>query len=127
MPRPAVLALAALLLVGACGSDTPSPEESLPAPTLEPTPTESATIVDVEVQEGEVVGGMKRVEVPLDDLVRLNVRSDVADEVHVHGYDEREDVPAGGGVTISFEADIPGVFVVELEERSLHLVELEGR
>ena len=127
MRRYAVLALAALLLLGACGSDEPPPQESLPAPTLEPTPTESATVVDVEVQDGEVIGGMKRVEVPLNDIVRLNVRSDVADEVHVHGYDQKQDVPAGGGVTISFEADIPGVFVVELEERSLHLVELEVR
>ena len=46
----------------------------------------------------------------------LVVKSDVADEVHLHGYDISRDVPAGGTVRISFTATLPGRFEVELEE-----------
>jgi hypothetical protein len=67
------------------------------------------------------------VKIDLGDEVVLVVRSDVADEVHVHGYDERADVKAGGAVRIAFTADAPGLFIAELEERKLKLVELEVR
>ena len=43
--------------------------------------------------------------------------SDVADEIHVHGYDLKKDVPAGGSVRFSFPASIEGVFEIELEGR----------
>lgn len=123
----ALIAAAILVAAGACGSDpSPSPEPEQTA-TLEPTPTKAATSIDVEVRDGEVVGGMERVKVPLDNEVRLSVRSDVADEVHVHGFDKKEDIPKGGGVLITFDADVPGVFVVELEQLGLHIVELEVR
>ena len=52
------------------------------------------------------------------------VRSDVADEVHIHGYDLTQDVPAGGSVRFSFAADIEGVFEIELEERKEQIAEL---
>ena len=59
--------------------------------------------------------------------MRLVVTSDVADEVHVHGYDEKAAVPANGTVELSFTADIPGVFEVELEQRGRRLLTLEVR
>ena len=37
--------------------------------------------------------------------VRFRVRSDVADHVHVHGYDLMKDVEPGKTVTFSFPAD----------------------
>ncbi len=49
--------------------------------------------------------------------MRFRVESDVADEIHVHGYDLKKDVPAGGSVSFSFPASIEGVFEVELEGR----------
>ncbi len=117
----------ALLALTACGGDDPErTPEPTGAPTSEPTPSVAETTIDVEVTDGEVVGGMKRVEVALGNEVRLQVRSDVADEVHVHGYDIKADIAAGGGVNVPvFIADVPGVFVVELEQRQLHILELE--
>lgn len=56
-----------------------------------------------------------RVEVSKGERVRFVVRSDVADEVHLHGYDIAKDVAAGGQVTFSFTADITGIFEIELE------------
>jgi hypothetical protein len=59
--------------------------------------------------------------------VRLRVVSDVADEIHLHGYDLKKDVPAGGSVTFSFTADIEGVFEVELEGRGEQIAQLTVR
>jgi hypothetical protein len=53
------------------------------------------------------------------------VTSDVADEIHVHGYDLSTDVEAGGTAEVKFVADVPGIFEVELEEAVIPLVELE--
>lgn len=36
--------------------------------------------------------------------------SAVADEVHLHGHDEKVDVPANGTATLTFTATIPGIF-----------------
>jgi hypothetical protein len=56
--------------------------------------------------------------------VRFTVSSDVADEIHVHGYDLKRDVPAGGSVTFKFPARIDGVFEIELEGRKQQIAEL---
>jgi hypothetical protein len=45
------------------------------------------------------------------------VRSDTADEIHVHGYDLHKDARRGGSVSFDFPATIAGAFVVELESR----------
>lgn len=54
----------------------------------------------------------------------LIVSADVADEVHVHGYDLMADVAPGSPARISFEASVPGRFEVELESRALQIAEL---
>ena len=38
------------------------------------------------------------------------------DELHVHGYDIEEELPAGKQATIDFTADQTGVFEVETHE-----------
>jgi len=50
---------------------------------------------------------------------------EVADEVHVHGYDMTVDVTPGAEETLEFPADIPGIFEVELEDAGTLLFELE--
>ena len=44
------------------------------------------------------------------------MQADVADEVHVHGYDLMADVSPGRAAVIAFRADAAGVFEVELED-----------
>ena len=58
------------------------------------------------------------------DTIRFRVRSDVADEVHVHGYDVMKDVEPGETVTFSFPADITGIFEIELESRGEQIAQL---
>ena len=55
------------------------------------------------------------------------VESDVADHVHLHGYDVSQDVAAGGKVEFDVPATIEGVFEVELEDRVVPLAEITVR
>jgi heme/copper-type cytochrome/quinol oxidase subunit 2 len=55
------------------------------------------------------------------------VKSELADEVHLHGYDLSADVAPGQPATIRFKATAPGLFEAELESRSLPIAELEVR
>jgi len=76
---------------------------------------------------GVVQGGVSRVPIHVGSSVALVVSSDVGDEVHLHGYDRKVDVPAGGRATLEFVADQAGVFEAELESRGIQLVQLEVR
>lgn len=100
--------------------DATTTEAASPAPT----PSATSSAVEVRVVDGRVEGP-RRVTVALGEPVMLRVTSDVADEIHVHGYDITDEVEAGGTTTIQFTANIPGVFEDELEGRHLRLVELE--
>jgi major membrane immunogen (membrane-anchored lipoprotein) len=124
------LGLTAVLLT-ACAESDPS-TVSLPTatPTASPSPVSTLPsgvdqLVEVTVRNGQVVGGAERVKVKLKSVVRLVVTSDVADEIHLHGYDETADITAGGTATLTFTASIPGVFEVELESAELVLARFQ--
>ena len=102
-------------------SDSPSPAASTPSPDR---PEETAAAISVVVRNGAVTGVDGVEEIPLGEEVQITVRSDVDDQVHVHGYDEQVRVKAGKPAVLSFSADIPGVFEVELEDAGLTLFEL---
>jgi hypothetical protein len=78
----------------------------------------------VVIRGGEPVGGIEELEYEAGDQIRFEVSSDVADEVHVHGYDLMQDVVAGGTVSFDFQAEIEGIFEVELEGRREQIAEL---
>jgi hypothetical protein len=80
--------------------------------------------VRIVVRGAKPVGGIKKITVQKGDRVRFTVTSDVADEVHVHGYDFMKDVPAGGTVRFDFPARIDGSFEVELEQRAEQIASL---
>jgi len=61
---------------------------------------------------------------PTGDRVSFVVKSDVSDEIHVHGYDFHKNVKAGGNVSLSFPAKIDGEFVIELESRGEQIASL---
>jgi hypothetical protein len=78
----------------------------------------------ITVRGGKPVGGVQQLTYTKGDQVRFRIDSDVADEIHVHGYDFHKQVPAGGSVTFAFPAKIDGLFVVELEGRKQQIAEL---
>lgn len=83
------------------------------------------TIPTIVVRGGEPVGGVAELSFDAGDVVRFKVTSDVADELHLHGYDISKPVAAGGSATFEFPAEIEGIFELELEERAVPLAELQ--
>lgn len=78
----------------------------------------------IAIENGEPVGGVREMEFEAGEEIAFRVESDVAEEVHVHGYDLSQDVAAGGSVEFRFPADIEGIFEVELEELGEQIAEL---
>jgi hypothetical protein len=73
---------------------------------------------------GTTISGGGRKTVKLGQTVRIQVVADVTDEVHLHGYDKKVNVSKGLPGTLTFAADVPGIFPVELESRGLKLMDL---
>jgi hypothetical protein len=117
--------------------DTTTTEETTTedAETEETTTEEAPTTTEAEnpdapqrivivVRDGQPVGGVKRPEIDEGKQVVLVVRSDVADHMHLHGYDLLADVAPRQPGRIQFRADIPGRFDLELEDRAVLIAEL---
>jgi uncharacterized lipoprotein YajG len=135
MRAPALALLAGALLLAGCGGGSKSSSQTTTAATTAPVRTVTAqpvtrpaepkaTVITIRIKDGKPVGGITRVTVKKQQRVELVVHSDVADEVHVHGYDLHQDVEAGGTARIGFPATIQGVFEAELENRKLQILEL---
>ena len=103
----------------------PATTEPPPATTAKAAPT--AVRLAYRIEGGRPVGGIARDSVEVGRTVVIRVTSDVADHVHVHGYDLMADVAPGAPATIRFEADAPGRFEVELEDAGVQIAELEVR
>jgi hypothetical protein len=88
------------------------------------TGNSSAQIPTIVVKGGKPVGGIRELDYTKGDEVRFRVRSDVSDEVHVHGYDFMKDVAPGHPVSFDFPANLEGVFEAELESRKEQIIEL---
>jgi major membrane immunogen (membrane-anchored lipoprotein) len=128
----AALAVMALTVaLSACGgskSTETTTETTQSTSTTETTTTTEAVptkTIAITYKDGKVVGGLAHQTVDKDTKVTLLVRSDVADEVHLHGYDKHVDVTPGTPAKLTFVASIPGRFVVELESRGLQISDLE--
>ncbi len=103
-------------------TDNPSPNPS----DEEPAP--SPVVVEIRVRGGQVSTETDRVPVAVGDTVRMIVRSDVADEIHVHGIEEVLQVEPGQRAVLEFlvpEGTAPGLYEVETHDSALLLLQLE--
>lgn len=91
--------------------------------TLRAPTTTGAASLYVEFVDGSV-SGPEVVEVGLGEIVGIWVLSDVDDELHVHGYDLFFPIEAGVPFHLSFAADIPGSFEVEVHTGHRHLFDI---
>jgi heme/copper-type cytochrome/quinol oxidase subunit 2 len=105
-------------------SPTPEPTVTATDETVEPTSTPSLDAIEIEVEDGQV-DGPETITVAQGDHVAFEVTSDVADEVHVHGYNLMFDVEAGVKTLVELDATVPGIFEIELEGAGLPLTRLE--
>jgi hypothetical protein len=107
------------------GGSTSATTETTSTGGSESTPAPQPEMLVITVKDDQAVGGVQSLDVSKGDQVRFQVKSvNVADEVHVHGYDLSEEVEPGGTVTFSFAADIDGVFEAELEGAHQQILEL---
>lgn len=100
---------------------TTAPTTTSPTTTAAPVP---GTVIELVVTDGELEDGARRERARLGEEVTVRVSGDSADHVHIHGYDLFLHLEDGAG-ELSFTADIPGVFEIELEEAGILLVRLE--
>jgi ABC-type glycerol-3-phosphate transport system substrate-binding protein len=130
---PYLVVLVLAVVTAGCGGDgetttttteTQTTTETTTAETTTMPEVEEPTTVRVRVVGGVPKGGIVRESVDKGDRVVLVVTSDVADHVHLHGYDIVRDVAAGGTARIRFRATLPGRFEVELEDRGVQIAEL---
>jgi heme/copper-type cytochrome/quinol oxidase subunit 2 len=120
----AAIAAVVVLFIVFTGGDDDNDSSSSTATSTTATTAPKPAVQAIVVSGGKPVGGVKRLSYNNGDQVRFSVQSDVADEIHVHGYDLKKDVPAGGTVSFSFPANIEGVFEIELEEHKEQIAEL---
>ena len=110
--KPAAQATATETATAATGTATPGETETpTPKPTVDPGP----------LLTGDKV---TKIRVTKGDTVRFRVLSPKDEEVHVHGYDLKKDLPAGQTVSMSFKATIDGIFDIEFEGAGKQIGEL---
>jgi len=105
-------------------AQTTTPTTTLPPPPPPPPSPPPPARVRIVVRDGQPVGGVRRITVSKGRRVVLIVTSDVADHVHLHGYDVMRDVAPGRPARISFRAAIVGTVEAELEDRSVPLARI---
>lgn len=111
------------------GSETPPPRPGIA--TISPGEGSDSTApvvtVTVSIADGEVDPKPGRVEAARGNTVLIAVVSDVADQIHVHGYDQEVAVQPGQAASLQFTADQTGLYEVETHESGLQLFQLEVR
>jgi hypothetical protein len=129
----ALVAAAVVLFVVLSDDDGDSDQAASGTTTTATTTTTKETkekpkpkpeVTTILVKGGEPVGGVQELTYTAGDEVRFDVESDVAEEVHVHGYDLIEEVSPGKVASFDFPADIEGGFEVELEGAHVQIAEL---
>jgi len=103
----------------------PSATTSTPAtPAAEPAAA-APTFTKVTVRGGKPVGGIQKITISKGDRARIEVSSpDTTDEIHLHGYDLKRDLKAGGSVRYSFIASTDGIYEIELEGAGVQIASL---
>jgi hypothetical protein len=90
-----------------------SPTATAPSAPQPPPDGPDATVIALT---GHAVDEVSDITVEKGEQVRLVVRSDEPDEIHVHGYDIEKPVAPGKPARFQFEATIEGVFEIESHE-----------
>ena len=125
----AVVAVVVGFVIASSGDDDKDKTSSTATTPLKERPKNGPPGVTaptkIVIKGGKPTKGVEEISVRKGDRIRFEVQSDVADEVHVHGFDLMKDVEAGGKVSFDFKADIDGAYEVELENRKEQIAELK--
>ena len=131
----AVIAVVAVIVLAVGGDDTD--ETSRSASTATPSATantggaaaegETATPTPKPKPKPPLLRAGKETALTYKEgeTVRFRVVSAKPEEVHVHGYDIKQDLEPGKVETMSFKATITGIFEIELEGSGTLLAQLK--
>jgi hypothetical protein len=111
--------------------DTPTPAQTATtitpgatSTTAERRPPPRSAVKTIAVRDGKPVGGVERLSYDSGETVNFVVTSNAADEVHVHGYDIEQALPAGERARVRFKATLEGIYEVELHGSGEQIAEL---
>ncbi|WP_343233636.1 hypothetical protein [Streptomonospora sp. PA3] len=88
---------------------------------------EADTTLEITLDDGAVSPEPGRVEAALGDRVRITVRSDTTETVHLHGYDIERSVAPGQPAVLEFTAETSGLFELEAHESGTLLTQIAVR
>ena len=129
----AVIAIVAVILLAGGGDETDNAANS--AQTATPTATETASDGEATATPTPTAtpkpppllqaGKVRKLSFDEGDTVRFRVRSDTAEEIHVHGYDITKEIPPNKTTAVSFKASITGIFEIEFHGSGTQIAELK--
>jgi heme/copper-type cytochrome/quinol oxidase subunit 2 len=128
----AVIAIVAVVVLASGGGDGGTSTEAASTATATPTATPQAGATATPTATATpkprpplVTGdGVAKLRFKQGDTVRFRVRANTTDEVHVHGYDLKQDITPGKTATFSFPAKITGIFEIEFERAARQIAQL---
>jgi FtsP/CotA-like multicopper oxidase with cupredoxin domain len=128
-----VIAVVAVILLGGGRDETDKAANSAQTPTATATATASdgeATATPTPTATPKPppllqAGKVTTLTYDQGETVRFRVRSDKAEEVHIHGYDIKKDLEPGQTATVTFKASITGIFEIEFEGSATQIAELK--
>ena len=106
--------------------ETAPEEPANPAATAPETTEKPAPRVEtIRIRDEGPVGEPKTLAFESGETVRLRFVSNVAEEVHIHGYDKSVDVRSDSAATTRFKADAEGIFEIEAHSTGELLAKLQ--
>jgi FtsP/CotA-like multicopper oxidase with cupredoxin domain len=110
---------------GATTATTPVARAGQSTASAPPAADHEPAFQTIRIAGGKPAGGIKKISLKQGDTARIRVSSrDTSDEIHLHGYDLKRDLKAGGSVQFQFKADAEGIFEIELEGAGVQIGEL---
>lgn len=85
--------------------------EGEPTATAESAPPPPPT--EIRLSDGQVEGGVQKIEARTGNAVRFLVISDTPYEIHLHGYDVEKQAAPGRPARFRIETGLEGVFEIE--------------
>src|SRR5215212_2053411 len=137
--RAALLGVAAIVLLAALLTLRPTDDAATPTRSDHTTPTSVAADDDGTDRNADRAaakpatpspapllraGSAQRLDARSGETVHFRVRSTAPDKVHVHGYDLLRNVAPDQTTVVAFEANLEGIFEIELEQAGEQIGEL---
>jgi hypothetical protein len=90
-----------------------------------PAPPPRPPIPVIRTRDGSPVGGVRTISVDQGERLRFRVTSNVAEELHVHGFDVTRDIGPGKPVSFNLKTSFTGRFEVEFHGSGEQIATLE--